>query len=320
MSDQPQPDQPIDASTMRIFIADDNAANIALLRELLDGAGYRNLTCVQDPIELVKRVQEQPPDLLLLDLHMPMMNGFEVMAELRPLLKHPHYLPILVVTADATVPAKRRALSFGARDFVTKPIDATEVLLRVRNQLQMRRLQNDLAGLVEERTRELEEARRETLSCLARACGRTADRAARRVERSARLIAERLGLPADEARAIGQAAPLYDIRPEIFGDSQSSVLAIAAQVARDHRAHWDGSGEPRGLGGERIPVAARIAAVAVAFDSLTHADDGVVAIRHDEAVLQLRRDAGSRFDPEVVRAVSQLEQELLTDAALPAAA
>lgn len=315
-----QPDQNIDTAAMRIIIADDNAANIALLHELLEGAGYGCVTCVQNPMELVQLVQANPPDLLLLDLHMPMLSGFEVMAELRPLLKHPHYLPILVVTADATVPTKRRALSFGARDFVTKPIDATEVLLRVRNLLQTRRLQTDLSGLVDERTRELDAARAETLSCVMRAAGHSDDRATRRIERAAHQLALRLGIDDAEARAIGQAAPLHCLGPDVFADCQSSVLVRAAEVVRYHGAHWDGNGNPRGVVAEQIPQAARIAAVAIAFDAAAHGDGAVAPLAPARAVERVREAAGTRFDPDVVRALAQLDAEALTDHLLSRAA
>jgi PAS domain S-box-containing protein len=149
----------------RILIVDDKESNLSLLEGLLKKQGYSNYKSLSDPRQVIPTVQEWEPDLILLDLMMPHMDGFAVMQALKPLIAQDDYLPILVLTADVTPEAKRRALSGGAMDFLTKPFDATEVTLRVNNLLQTRflhwQLQNQnvlLEAKVVERTAELRES------------------------------------------------------------------------------------------------------------------------------------------------------------------
>src|SRR3990170_5863378 len=169
-------------SAARIVIVDDEPANVRLLERILQHAGYTDLTSTTDPQDALALCKETEPDLILLDLHMPHVDGFAVMAELRPLLADDNYLPILVLTADITRDAKQRALSGGAKDFLTKPIDSIEVVLRIKNLLDTRFLHLQLQDqnvILEEkvrvRTHELEEARMEILDRLpppAPVCGR----------------------------------------------------------------------------------------------------------------------------------------------------
>lgn len=123
----------------RILVVDDNAANVALLEALLSRAGIAAIDSTTDPRDGLTRLSEMDFDLVLLDLHMPRIDGYQVLTELRQKAAG-EYLPVLVVTADATDEAAQRALSLGASDFVTKPFDTTEVLLRVRNLLETRYL------------------------------------------------------------------------------------------------------------------------------------------------------------------------------------
>ena len=148
-----------------------------MLRTLLAQAGYTDVRGITDAREAVAAFQEFAPDIVLLDLVMPHLDGFGVMAQLRPLLPSGGFLPILVLTAEITPEVKRRALTEGAADFLSKPLDTIEVLLRIRNLLQTRafylQLQDQNERLesgvrertqaLEERTRELEEARAQVL-------------------------------------------------------------------------------------------------------------------------------------------------------------
>jgi response regulator RpfG family c-di-GMP phosphodiesterase len=147
----------------RILIVDDQEANVLLLESLLLREGYNNLLTTTDPRECLVLFETFQPDLLLLDLHMPHLDGFQVMEQLRPLIPPHSYLPVLVLTADVTPEVKQRALARGASDFLTKPFDTTEVLLRLRNLLQTRQLHlqleahnETLVEKVHERTLELQ--------------------------------------------------------------------------------------------------------------------------------------------------------------------
>src|ERR1041385_2214171 len=122
----------------RILIVDDQEANVSLLQQILGRAGYRNLVCTRDPREVLALWDEWPPDLILLDLHMPHLDGFAVMESLNSRIARAGHVPMLVLTADVLAEAKKKALALGAKDFLNKPFDVTEVLLRIRNLLETR--------------------------------------------------------------------------------------------------------------------------------------------------------------------------------------
>ena len=156
-------------SGMKLLIVDDEAANVALLEYILLAAGYTRLRCVSDSRQVMAAFHDFQPDLILLDLMMPHVSGFEIMAQLRQVIPPDDILPILVLTADVNTESKHQALVAGASDFLTKPFDQIEALLRIRHLLQLRTQhrqlarQNDvLEDTVRERTGEL----RQTLSRL----------------------------------------------------------------------------------------------------------------------------------------------------------
>ncbi len=124
----------------RVLIVDDNPANVLLLQRLLKAAGLVNVDGYTDPRAALDRCMASVPDLLLLDLHMPPPDGFQVMEALQSGLPPDVFLPILVLTADAGSEIKRQALAAGAKDFLTKPLDNVEVVLRVRNLLETQQL------------------------------------------------------------------------------------------------------------------------------------------------------------------------------------
>jgi len=124
----------------RILIVDDQDENIQLLECLLQDAGFENITSTTDPGAVVSLCREVNPDLIMLDLHMPALSGFEVMKQIESELKPGIYLPILVLTGDMALETRRAALDAGAMDFLNKPFDAVEVALRARNLITTRLL------------------------------------------------------------------------------------------------------------------------------------------------------------------------------------
>jgi EAL domain-containing protein (putative c-di-GMP-specific phosphodiesterase class I)/DNA-binding response OmpR family regulator len=149
----------------RIFIVDDQTPNVRLLEQLLWRSGFRNTRSFADGESMLEALVADEPDLILLDLHMPPPDGFAVLEALRARSAADDYLPVLVLTADAERPSRSRALAGGANDFLIKPFDAEEVLLRVRNLVETRRLHRALrtrnATLVAEvaaRTTDLQES------------------------------------------------------------------------------------------------------------------------------------------------------------------
>lgn len=327
----------------RILIVDDEEANIQILLRALGRANYTNVRSTTDPREALALFREFEPDLLLLDLSMPYLDGFQVIERLQPELGEDAYLPILVLTADSRPEVKSRALSCGAKDFLTKPLDLVEVLLRIRNLLEARFLyvelqrQNEvLEQKVRERTRELEEAQIEIIDRLARAAefrDHTTGLHTRRVGEISALLARTLGLPDHEVELLRKAAPLHDVgkisladdillKPgklspeeieinrahtvlgaELLSGGQFPLMRLAEEIALTHHERWDGEGYPRGLRGEEIPLSGRIVAVADVFDALTHNRPYKSAWSMDEAVAEIRKQSGRQFDPAVVDAL-----------------
>jgi CheY-like chemotaxis protein len=122
-------------ASSRILIVDDQEANLLLLERLLQHAGYKNYRTLLDSRELLDQFRIFQPDLIVLDLMMPRLDGYAVMKQLAGWLPNGSYLPILVVTADVSRTARQKALTLGAKDFLTKPIDAAEATLRIYNLL-----------------------------------------------------------------------------------------------------------------------------------------------------------------------------------------
>lgn len=325
-----------------ILVVDDQPANVILLERLLGRWGYQSVVTTTHPRDVVALCEQHEPDIVLLDLAMPELDGFAVLAALKPWREADVPLPVIVLTADITVESKRRALASGARDFLTKPFDHDEVRLRVGNLLETRRLQlaarqyNELLEQrVRERTLELELARLEVVERLALAGeyrdGDTQQHARRIGELSTR-IAIALGVDDRVVTQLQLAAMLHDIGklaiPDavllkagpltedereivkghalagagILGGSTSELLRLAEEVARTHHERWDGGGYPAGLLGAEIPLAARIVAVADVFDALTHARPYKEAWPVEWAITEIVANSGSQFDPAVVTA------------------
>jgi CheY-like chemotaxis protein len=159
-----------DLKHAQILIVDDEIVNTRLLERTLQRAGFTRIRATTDPREVLSLYRELQPDLVLLDLHMPYLDGFAVMEQLKKEVQQEAYLPFLVLTADIAPEAKEKALRVGAKDFLTKPFDVTEVLLRIMNLLETRFLylhlenQNQiLEERVRERTRNLEAAQQQLL-------------------------------------------------------------------------------------------------------------------------------------------------------------
>jgi response regulator RpfG family c-di-GMP phosphodiesterase len=325
----------------RILIVDDQEANVMLLERLLAAGGYSNVMSTMDSRQVLLIFGKFQPDLILLDLNMPHLDGYAVMQQIGPRVAEGEYLPILMLTAEISTEAKQKALTTGAKDFLTKPLDATEVLLRIRNLLETRylhlRLQDQkqlLEEEVEEKTRELEQARVEILQKLAMAAEFRDDPTGehpKRVGEMAGILARAAGLPKAQVELIRQAAPLHDVgkiavsdvilrkpgslTPEefeqvklhaplgarILSGSQVPLLQLAEEIALYHHERWDGSGYAS-LREQAIPVAARIVAIADTFDVLTHDRPYRTAISKADALVEISAQSGRQFDPRLVEA------------------
>ena len=205
----------------RVLVVDDQPANVRLLERILKSNGYSEVLTTTESPEIPDIYRSHKPDLILLDLHMPVMDGFEVLERLQAMTADEVYLPIIVLTADITPEARRRALATGAKDFLIKPFDAAEVVLRIHNLLETRRLHQrlsdrnrDLEIRVSERTEQLESARLEILERLAIAAEFRDDDTGEHVHRVAHnsaLLAGGLGLRSEELELIRRSSTLHDI-------------------------------------------------------------------------------------------------------------
>lgn len=329
----------------KILIIDDEPANVRLLERILQQEGFVSLESATDPRQALPLYTEFQPDLILLDLHMPHLDGFAVMNQLRPRIREGEYLPILVLTADVATDTKLQALSTGASDFLTKPLDHAEVRLRIRNLLQTRFLykevqhQNEvLEDKVRERTADLERSQLEALERLALAAEFRDDETGQHTQRvgvRSAMLAKAIGLPADRIEMIRCAAPLHDVgkigipdailrKPgkltseefeimkthttigaKILSGSGSPLLQMAEEIALTHHERWDGTGYS-GLAGERIPLTGRIVALADVFDALTNDRIYRRAIPLEDALAEIERQRGRQFDPRMVDAFFQI--------------
>ncbi|MFC4601279.1 HD domain-containing phosphohydrolase [Cohnella hongkongensis] len=338
-----------DSLSAKILIVDDQEYNISLLERILTRAGFRRIYSTPDPLEVTRMLAEVEPDIVLLDLHMPGLDGLEVLKRIREQTGEEQYLPVLMLTADTTPEVKQQGLQAGVNDFLTKPYDRVEVVLRIRNLLKTRELHlqlqhhnRTLEEKVQERTRELNEAKLEMLRLLGRAAEYRDDMTGQHTQRVGELsalIAERLGLPEQEVDIIRKAAPLHDIgkigipdeillkpgrfEPHefermkthttigalILGGSYFNILQLAGVIAMFHHEKWDGTGYPNGLAGEEIPIEARIVALADFYDALTHERPYKRAWTPEETLEEIVRQRGAHFDPQVVDAFESLFRE-----------
>ena len=137
--------EPAEILGRRILVIDDEDANVLLLRSLLEREGYRDVHGITDPSSALQGYVELEPDLVLLDLMMPVVDGFQLLEAFRRHDRADEFRPVLVLTADTTIQTKRRALALGAKDFVCKPFDVIEIALRIANLLETRILYDRLS-------------------------------------------------------------------------------------------------------------------------------------------------------------------------------
>jgi putative two-component system response regulator len=330
----------------RILIVDDEPANVRLLERLLSREGYTRVVGTTDSSRAIELFRAHSPDLVLLDLRMPPPDGYAVLDMLADELAPGEILPILVLTAEVESAARKRALSAGAADFVTKPFEPFEIVLRIGNLLRTRQLYLEiqrrnryLEERVLERTAELAAAQAEMLQRLAQAVeardGETGEHT-RRVGENSWMLAEAMSLPIARAELIRRAAPLHDVgkigipdtillKPgaltaeevevvkthttvgaRILSGSDSPLVQMAEQIALAHHERWEGTGYPRGLGGTDIPLEGRIVAVVDVFDALTHDRPYRLAWSPERALETIRDDIGRHFDPAVAEAFLDL--------------
>ncbi|MBI2067324.1 MAG: response regulator [Deltaproteobacteria bacterium] len=302
----------------RVLIADDNVANVELIRMQLKSSGYE-LDCAYDGQQTLDKVSSFKPDIILLDLMMPVMTGYEVCQTLKS-DKELRFIPIIIVTALQEMDDKLKAIELGADDFLIKPFNRLELATRIRSLLRMKSLYDDL-----ERSENI-------LVSLAQAI-EAKDLYTRghseRVARYSRQMAISLGLSEREQNQIWRGGLMHDIgkigiREEILhkpgpltSEEMEHVrthplkgyeiccklksITASLPVIKNHHERFDGEGHPDRMGGEKIPLFARISAIADSYDAMTTNRPYRKAMRSEEALAVLDKEKNwGQWDPTLV--------------------
>ncbi|PKO71579.1 MAG: two-component system response regulator [Betaproteobacteria bacterium HGW-Betaproteobacteria-14] len=329
-------------SKQSILVVDDTPENIDLLSEILrDDYRIRVATSGEKALQIA--CSDEPPDLILLDIMMPGLNGLEICRRLKANPDR-RRIPIIFVTAMSSTADEELGLATGAVDYITKPISPPIVKARVRTHLALYDQSRELEYMVRQRTLELMTTRQQIIRRLGRAAEFKDNETGNHVLRMshyARLIAEAHGLGPEASEVIFHTAPMHDIgkigipdsillKPgkldaeewkvmhqhplmgaEIIGKHDNELLETARIIALSHHEKWDGSGYPRGLKGENIPLEGRIVAIADVFDALVSVRPYKAAIPLDTALQLVSAESGRHFDPQLLEAFRKALPDIL---------
>lgn len=323
---------------VRVLIVDDNKANIQLLIQALrDDYKLSVATGGRQAIDLARA---QQPDIILLDVMMPGIDGYETCENLQrdPATAH---IPVIFLTALTKPEEKARAFETGAVDFVTKPVEILELQARVRTHLSLRaaqtqlRMHNErLEDLVDRRTRQLHDSQMELIQRLSIAAEFKDNETGEHIIRMShycRMVAEEYGLDARICEMIHATSPMHDVgkigipdhillKPGkldadewqtmkthttiggkiLSGGENNALMRMARTIAMTHHEKFDGNGYPHGLSGKDIPIEGRIVGLCDVFDALTSDRPYKKAWTVEAAVDEIRNSSGSHFDPDVV--------------------
>ncbi len=330
-----------------VLVVDDDPENLHRASRILAPGALRS-SCVRSGEEALRLLQkwEQPPDLALLDLHMPGMDGFETLSAMRRdgALAG---MPVIFLTAEEDAAAEARALRAGAIDFIRKPFAPEVFLTRVRHNIELTRLQNDLANQVEEKTRAVleREARIARINAqVVHALAGAVDAKdaytnghSERVAKYASEIARRAGWDEERRKRVYMIGLLHDVgkigvpdgiinKPDRLTDEEYAVIKThpvkgdrilhnisefpeLAIGARWHHERWDGTGYPDGIAGEDIPVEARIIAVADAYDAMASCRSYRGVLPQETIRAELEKGKRTQFDPAFAEIMLQMMSE-----------
>ncbi len=341
----------IDTFSANVLIVDDQVLNVKLLEKILKQAGYQNVYSTTDSREAVPIYLKNDIDILLLDIRMPHMDGFDVMELLNETVPD-DYLPILILTAELTSETRAKSLSTGAKDFLTKPFNQLEVLQRIHNILEVRLLHKELKNYnktlesaVKKRTQELEKSRYEIIDRLGKAAEYKDNETGNhilRMSQYSRLLAKAAELPDEQCDLILLAAPMHDIGkigipdsvllkpgkldPDewkimqthveiggelLSGNDEIPLMKMAKNIALTHHERWDGTGYPNGLAGEDIPLEGRICAISDVFDALTSERPYKDAWSAEKAMALIAEESGKHFDPNLASLFATIIDDVL---------
>lgn len=320
----------------RVLVVDDEKSICTFIAALLQKSGHQTRTA-NSGLEALAIADEGWPDLIVLDLVMAGMDGFETARRLKTNPQTAH-VPIVMVTVLDDRESRLRGLEIGAEDFLTKPIDPAELVIRVRNLLRLKEYGDFLSNMnmlldrqIRQKTSELRSAHTETIFALARVVehkDREAGRHIMRIAHLSRALAEMQGMAAGYAEALFYGSAMHDIgkimvpstillKPGPLTDAEMAIvrlhprqgaeilrsedrspfLSMGAEIAESHHECWDGSGYPNGHAGEKIPLSGRIVMLCDRYDALRSARPYKEAKAHEE-VVEIMLRGDSRSRPE----------------------
>jgi len=325
-----------------ILIVDDVPANIDVLSEILRPT-YQVKVVTSGIMALKIAMKSDPPDLILLDVMMPGMDGYEVCRRLKANAATRN-IPVIFVTAMDEVTDEEKGFQLGAVDYITKPVSPSIVQARVKTHLALFDQNRVLEKKVIARTSEIKDTRLQIINCLGTAAEYRDEETGThifRMSQYSRLIALAAGFSQEEADLLLQAAPMHDVgkigipdrillKPgkldqdewkimkthtaigaKIIGEHSSKLLMLAQAIALSHHEKWDGTGYPRGLVGEEIPIAGRIVMLADVFDALTSERPYKKAWSDEAAIEEITQGSGTYFDPQLVLAFQKALPQIL---------
>jgi putative two-component system response regulator len=313
----------------------DDAHELLVLMAKALAADYEVKTAESGAAALLIAAEVPRPDLMLLDVEMPGMSGFEVCKALKanPATAD---IPVIFLTGKGESKYEMEGFTLGAVDYVTKPINAAVLKLRVRAHVALANRRAELERLVRERTAMLETAHLDVIRCLGRALESHESAAAgkryQRMALYAKLLAQAAGFKPSACEMLEKAAPMHDIgkiavpaeilrrsgklsapdwervkrHPEygaaIIGQQDDPLLNLARVIALTHHEQWDGGGYPKGLKGEEIPWPGRLIAIVDAFEAMTTTQFYRDPMSIEQAAQEIMSCAGTRYDPKLTEA------------------
>ncbi len=316
-----------------ILVVDDDTANLRMASHILSAEKMR-VSCLKTGADAIKFLHENRPDLMLLDIHMPGMDGFETIAAIKE-DQATADIPVIFLTADDDSNAETRGLEAGAMDFIKKPFVPEVLLLRVRHTIDLVRLQTNLSSEVKRKTQEVTEQseKLERMSMqIVKALSGAIDAKdtytnghSTRVAEYAREIARRAGFPKEAQDNIYMMGLLHDVgkigvpdaiinKPAKLSDEEYAVIRSHPVMGSDilgnitefpmlstgakwHHERYDGKGYPDGISGEEIPTEARIIAIADAYDAMSSKRSYRNVLPQAQIRAEVEEGKGTQFDP-----------------------
>ena len=327
--------------TNKVIVVDDDVLNLQIAGKILSSGGI-HVTALKSADALFDYLAKETemPDLILLDVKMPGMGGFEAIKKLHSLETAAAKIPVIFLTADESEGAEREGLSLGAMDFIRKPFVPEVLLMRVNHMIELVTLKNQLYYEIEQKTRENKGLFMQVVSALSTAID-TKDVSTKghssRVAEYAKMIAKRLGYTDSKQDEIYMVALLHDLgkigipdgiltKPAKLTDEEYAIVknhsqlgaAILKNIENDpqfekcalyHHERFDGTGYPSGMKGEDIPEEARIIAVADAYDAMSSDRSYRTRLPQEQIKEELRNGIGTQFDPKIAEIMLEIIEE-----------